>query len=243
MKKIFALLLAALMLMSVCAVTVFAKGTASTEFEATSEGQDWWNRLVNPNAGWEPPSEGWLDTEVVTFDNWHYNITKLALKAAGTDDLSKITYVKVTLEMVGKDSISAYRESGTPTMQLESGEVYNPDATARFGENAPYQEADLSIIKAAEMDVSSNIAVVEGAIPAGAKVIAVNLGGFGAITEPQQFKLTVEASVEGDELPVVEEPADETAGDAPAAPAETGIVLAVLPMMAAAAAVVVSKKR
>ena len=249
MKKLLSVFMALVLVVALSA-NVFAAGTASTEFEATCGDDNWWSRLVNPSVSWEPPSEGWLDTEVVTFDNWHYNITKLVEKAACTD-LSNIAYVKATLEMVGQDSITHYNTgSSSPKVDLEYGEVYNADAPARFGDNAPYQEADLKVISGCTID--GNKAVVEGEIPEGSKVVALNIGGFGAITEAQKFVLTVEVTVKGEELPASaaaeETPAADEAPAADAAPADTapapntGIALAVIPAVMALAVVAVSKK-
>lgn len=241
MKKLFAIVIAMMMVMAL-SVSVFAAGTASTEFQGTCAEDNWWSRLVYPSGAWEPASEGWLDTEVVTFDNWHYNITKLVEKAAGTD-LSNVTYVKATLEMVDSDSITKFNADGfSPKVDLETGTVYNADATARFGDGAPYQESDLAVVSGCTID--GNKAVVEGAIPEGSKVVALNIGGFGAMTEPQNFKLTVEVTVKGEatpEPPATDTPAD--SNDAPSASApSTGIALAVVPTVVAMAAAFISKK-
>lgn len=252
MKKVFALVVAMLMVLAL-SVSAFA-ATASTEFESVCEGNDPWVRLVKPGQTWEPSSEGWLDTEVITFDNWHFNITKLVEKAAGTD-LANVSYVKVTLEMVGADSLVAYNEDGrAPKIDLEYGAIVNADATSAYGDTAPYQEADLAVIDSKNGDSSSNSITLEGEIPADAKVVTLNAGGFGVIAEPQKFVITVEVGGETASAVVDSEVAPEPVeeGEAtsepsepsePVAPAETGIVLAVLPMAVAAAALAISKKR
>lgn len=203
MKKILAIMLAVFMLVSVFSVNVFAvdeteedtadvQGTASTSFLGACNNDFPWSRVVNPDAGWEPPSEGWLDTSVIKFQNWHFNITDLVLKAAGVKDIANIVSVKATVELVGKDSIGAYRTEGNPTVQLEYGKVYNPNGTA-FGADAAYIEDDIIDIAVCN-NFEGNKATVSGKIPAGAKVITLDLGGFGKITkeDKQEFVISVE---------------------------------------------------
>ena len=205
MKKILAIMLAVFMLVSVFSVNVFAvdeteedtadvQGTASTSFLGESVGPNPWERVVKPGHSWEPPSEGWLDTSVIKFQNWHFNITDLVLKAAGVKDIANIVSVKATVELVGKDSISAYRESGNPTVQLEYGTVYNPNGTA-FGADAAYIEDDIIDIAVCN-NFEGNKATVSGEIPAGAKVITLDLGGFGNITQEDNQKFVISVEVE-----------------------------------------------
>lgn len=203
MKKILAIMLAVFMLVSVFSVNVFAvdeteedtadvQGTTSTSFLGACENDYPWSRVVNPDVGWEPPSEGWLDTSVIKFQNWHFNITDLVLKAAGVKDIANIVSVKATVELVGKDSIGAYRTEGNPAVQLEYGKVYNPNGTA-FGADAAYMEDDIIDIAVCN-NFEGSKATVSGKIPAGAKVITLDLGGFGKITKEdnQKFVITVE---------------------------------------------------
>lgn len=205
MKKILAIMLAVFMLVSVFSVNVFAvdeteedtadvQGTASTSFLGESGGPNPWERVVKPGHGWEPPSEGWLDTSVIKFQNWHFNITDLVLKAAGVKDIANIVSVKATVELVGKDSIGAYRTEGNPTVQLEYGKVYNPNGTA-FGADAAYIEDDIIDIAVCN-NFEGNKATVSGNIPAGAKVITLDLGGFGRITQEDNQKFVISVEVE-----------------------------------------------
>lgn len=214
MKKILAIMLAVFMLVSVFSVNVFAvdeteedtadvQGTASTSFLGACNDDFPWSRVVNPDVGWEPPSEGWLDTSVIKFQNWHFNITDLVLKAAGVKDIANIVSVKATVELVGKDSIGAYRTEGNPTVQLEYGKVYNPNGTA-FGADAAYIEDDIIDIAVCN-NFEGNKATVSGKIPAGAKVITLDLGGFGKITKEdnQEFVISVEVEFIPEEKEIV----------------------------------------
>lgn len=214
MKKILAIMLAVFMLVSVFSVNVFAvdeteedtadvQGTASTSFLGESAGPNPWERVVKPGHGWEPPSEGWLDTSVIKFQNWHFNITDLVLKAAGVKDIANIVSVKATVELVGKDSIGAYRTEGNPTVQLEYGKVYNPNGTA-FGADAAYIENDIIDIAVCN-NFEGNKATVSGKIPAGAKVITLDLGGFGKITkeDKQEFVISVEVEFIPEEQEII----------------------------------------
>lgn len=233
MKKLLAIVVAVVM---VCAlsVSVFADGTAtvSSTFTAYATGTQYDTpKPVEVGEGLE-----FRTTEPGT---GHIDITGLIEQVA---DLENVTALTVTYEIVGEDAFTGFDGTGGVIIGLRGilSDGTNPEIAPINWSNTtnPY------VMTATEM-------------PADLTGVYIDTSSYAAIDEsaPCTFNVTVEVSYVGEaKTPVETEPADDTATDdtatddtaattEPETPAETGIVLAVLPMAVAAAAAVIAKRR
>ena len=231
MKKLLAIVVVVVM---VCALSVsaFADGSAtvSASFTAYSTGNQY-DTLKPMDVG-----EG-IVFRTSEPGTGHIDITALIEQVA---DLENVTSIEVTLEAVGKDAFQTREDGGGAIVGLKG--VYD-DAT----------NYDIAPIN---WGTTETPYTMSGELLDGTVAVYVDTSSHGqiSINEPWEFKVTVTVNYVGDakipvestEEPATEDPAPAESGDTttePEAPAETGIVLAVLPMAIAAAAVVVSKKR
>lgn len=229
MKKVLALVVALLM---VCAlsVSVYADGTATAtgSFVCTFADNDY-DTNVATMTGLE--ADG-------TWGGCFPIITEIIEKVA---PLAQVTNIEVTVKASNTDACS---KGVSPKLELH----WN----TRDGENAM------------TADFADGVAVVSGDIPAGTTAVVLNPYAFASEAGEITFEVSVAVTYTGEGNAPAEDtaapaedttapaedttaPAEDTTAPAettaPSTPANTGIVLAVLPMAVAAAAVVASKRR
>lgn len=226
MKKILAVVLALAM---VCALSigVYADGTATAtgSFVCTFTDNDYDTNVATMTG---VAADG-------TWGGCFPIITEIIEKVA---PLSQVTSIEVTVKASNTDPCS---KGVSPKLELH----WN----TRDGENAM------------TADFVDGVAVVSGDLPAGTTAVVLNPYAFASEAGEITFEVSVAVTYTGEGNAPAEDtaaPADDAA-EAPAdttapaedttapaetsEPADTGIVLAVLPMAVAAAAVVISKRK
>lgn len=239
MKKILSVVLAVAMVLSVLTVNVFASDVYTYDFD---------NQVVSGYTGLLPEEQFAAFVQAIQMDGAQINI----VYTVQTDG-----WIQLVLQGNG-NSILDGSVTGEADDQYVSGEVVYLDGS-------PTEEDRTFTISGA--DLINNFTKLNdtpcfngtwdgrhvGDYYRGMTV--ENLMGLTINTSGALTLKSITVSVEGDAEPIVveepdetpaeETPAEETPADTaePETPAETGIVLAVLPMAIAAAALVVAKKR
>ena len=226
MKKVLSVLLALAM---VCAlsVVVYADGTATAtgSFVCTFTDNDYDTNVATMTG---VAADG-------TWGGCFPIITEIIEKVA---PLSQVTSIEVTVKASNTDACS---KGVTPKVELH----WN----TRDGENAM------------TADFVDGVAVVSGDLPAGTTAVVLNPYAFASEAGEITFEVSVAVTYTGEGNAPAEDtsaPAEDTAAPAEDAtapaedttapaetttPADTGIVLAVLPMAMAAAALVFAKRK
>lgn len=238
MKKILSIVLAVAMLMSVCTVNAFAlkdtKGISTQIYAQPTS--DWsWHSTAFTNIPLGESAE-FVVTDLSAFDNLDTTASINFGIQTGDD----------TLENDGETSHITYTVSDI-TIKAEGYADYV----------IPAQVRDVDLTAKAEswgLSGNSDSIMVDVAAACGSSEVTDCAAYLTAMTEIT-FTVTYEAynGVKADGTAYVapaaedtttsSEPAAEPAADDTTEPAETGIVLALLPMAVAAAAVVVSKRK
>ena len=238
MKKVLAIVLSVAMLLSVLSVNVFATDVYTYDFGS---------RIIDEYTGILPSDEFAKFVKAIQMDG-----AKISLVYTVQEE----NWIQLTLQG-NENAIIDGSVTGEPEERLVSGEVAYLDGSLT--------EVDRTYTISGA-DLINNFTKLNNTVCNGTwdgrhvgdyyrGMTVENLMGVTLNTAGSLTLKSITVSVEGDVEPIVveepeetpaeETPAEETPADTaePETPADTGIVLAVLPMAIAAAAMVVAKKR